>query len=148
MNNYVKREEMKIQSGYNLIRSERSNIEKMEESVHRIRMEKACLMLINQHKVSERDMRVCECSRKQCLEWHIILIKVARASNPSLCSSFSSLCFFSCTGHAGGEENRGHSKGGGGGKKAYGHSAEEYVLPAGTTKRLGKPGCRGGQDEG
>ncbi|GMH57635.1 hypothetical protein TrST_g2327 [Triparma strigata] len=48
----IKREKMKIESGYNLIRSERSAIEKMEENLHSIKMEKACLMLINKHKVT------------------------------------------------------------------------------------------------
>ena len=31
MSNFIKREKMKIASGFNLIKSERSNIEKMEE---------------------------------------------------------------------------------------------------------------------
>mmetsp|Transcript_12078 Transcript_12078/g.24024 ORF Transcript_12078/g.24024 Transcript_12078/m.24024 type:complete len:254 (-) Transcript_12078:32-793(-) len=58
MSNFIKREKMKIASGFNLIKSERSNIEKMEESVHRIRMEKACLMLINQHKVTLAEKKI------------------------------------------------------------------------------------------
>ena len=67
MSNFIKREKLKIESGYNLIRSERSNIEKMEESVHRIRMEKACLMLINQHKVTLAEKKI-EAIRKEAEE--------------------------------------------------------------------------------